>query len=252
MNSFKTIREARAHAKNNFKAKYILEIIPGKAGIDKYICTTHDLETVAQSLDRKPIVEIKSVVRQVADIEQERRDKEQAEQKKAFEKAKKKGKAFRVVEITGQYGNELLWAAWMDEAEKEKYEEWFKNKAMVSLSGAPRIKGINTQAVLKVIGERKPDGMFRGCSNQVWIITQAEWNEIIKHHAKAENIRLEKQAEIKKQTLADIRHKVENGFCFSCESYCYGDCGNYSNDPMVKAKRDHAQAIKEMYFASND
>ncbi|HDL19921.1 MAG TPA: hypothetical protein ENH40_06755 [Nitrospirae bacterium] len=28
------------------------------------------------------------------------------------------------------------------------------------------------------------------------------------------------------------------GYCYSCESYCYGDCGNYSTDPGVKYRRD--------------
>ncbi len=51
---------------------------------------------------------------------------------------------------------------------------------------------------------------------------------------------------------ADIKRKVETGYCFACESWCHGDCGHYSNDPMVKFRRDLVEAQKEANYGIND
>lgn len=50
----------------------------------------------------------------------------------------------------------------------------------------------------------------------------------------------------------DIRRKIANGYCFACESYCYGDCGYYSNDPTLKFKRDIKQAATEAQYGINE
>ena len=50
----------------------------------------------------------------------------------------------------------------------------------------------------------------------------------------------------------DIRRKVETGYCFNCGTWCHGDCGHYSNDPMVKFRRDLNQAQREANYGIND
>ncbi len=59
-----------------------------------------------------------------------------------------------------------------------------------------------------------------------------------------------KEAETAEQ--ADIQHKIETGFCFNCESWCHGDCGNYSNDPVIKYKRELESARKEQSYGIHD
>ena len=63
------------------------------------------------------------------------------------------------------------------------------------------------------------------------VIADSETNE---EYAKVKAYEVRKEAEkkqasenLEKAETADIQKKVENGFCFNCESYCYGDCGNY-------------------------
>jgi len=46
--------------------------------------------------------------------------------------------------------------------------------------------------------------------------------------------REKKQAEEEKVYIANL---IETGYCFNCESYCFGDCGHYSKDPMTRYKR---------------
>ena len=36
---------------------------------------------------------------------------------------------------------------------------------------------------------------------------------------------------------SEIQRKIKAGYCFSCNSYCHGDCGNYSNDPATMYRR---------------
>lgn len=50
----------------------------------------------------------------------------------------------------------------------------------------------------------------------------------------------------------DIRRKIETGYCFSCETWCNGDCGHYSNDPRVKFERDIKDAAREANYGIND
>lgn len=51
---------------------------------------------------------------------------------------------------------------------------------------------------------------------------------------------------------ADIKRKIETGYCFACESYCAGDCGHYSKNPLTKFRRDFAQANREANYGIND
>lgn len=55
-----------------------------------------------------------------------------------------------------------------------------------------------------------------------------------------------------KAEKADIQHKVDTGYCFHCGTWCDGDCGHYSNDPMVAFRRDMRQAQQEADYGIND
>ena len=160
------------------------------------------------------------------------------------------GNAFRVAEIAAQYDAELLWASRFSEEEKAQFADWFKDFGMGSLDG-PRIK-VEKAAIRQVVGDRPADGAFRGCENQAWIITEAEWNQII---ALSQEIEAEKEIAREKYEEAeavDLQRKIETGYCFSCESWCYGDCGNYQTSPAIKFRRDLDQTITEQNYGIND
>ena len=46
-----------------------------------------------------------------------------------------------------------------------------------------------------------------------------------------------RKAALEAAEKADIANKVATGYCFACNSYCHGDCGNYSNDPATMYRR---------------
>jgi len=50
----------------------------------------------------------------------------------------------------------------------------------------------------------------------------------------------------------EIQRKIKTGYCFSCESYCHGDCGHYSNDPAIMYRRKLAVAAREANFGINE
>lgn len=51
---------------------------------------------------------------------------------------------------------------------------------------------------------------------------------------------------------ADIKRKIDTGYCFSCDSWCDGDCGHYSNDPRVMYRRQFNEAAREANYGFND
>ena len=72
-------------------------------------------------------------------------------------------------------------------------------------------------------------------------------NEILETIIKARNFWAGK-SEREAAYQADIQHKIDTGYCFSCESWCDGDCGDYSNDPAIQFRRDLQQASREANY----
>ena len=50
----------------------------------------------------------------------------------------------------------------------------------------------------------------------------------------------------------NIRRKIETGYCFTCETWCHGDCGHYSNNPHVMYHRRFNDAAREANYGIND
>lgn len=53
-----------------------------------------------------------------------------------------------------------------------------------------------------------------------------------------------------KEHYVETPHGV--GYCYSCQSHCYGDCGNYSTNPGTKYKREFKEAIAEENYGIQD
>lgn len=164
-----------------------------------------------------------------------------------FDAARASGEAFRSAEIADQYGGELVWARRLREKEKAGYADWFKDVGMVSFSASPRIK-VNRGAIRRVVGSRKPNGQFYGCSNHAWAITEQEWEQIVTLSAEMSARKTQAREVFEAAEAADIQHKIDAGYCFHCESYCHGDCGHYSTNPMAKFRRALEESTKEQNY----
>lgn len=161
------------------------------------------------------------------------------------------GEAMRVAEMTEQHGAELQYARRLRGEERDRYVQSYRDYGLVSYSGDSPV-GVDAVAIRSVVGERAPDGAFPGCTNQAWIITAEEWDQIIDiskdiQRRREEAIRINREAEAE-----DIQRKIEHGYCFSCGSYCHGDCGHYSSDPAVQMRLDLRQMRAEADYGIAD
>lgn len=50
----------------------------------------------------------------------------------------------------------------------------------------------------------------------------------------------------------DIKYKIASGYCFSCGTYCHGDCGHYTSDPAAMYRRQAKEATREATYGIND
>lgn len=79
MNTFETIEKAREYAASKPDVTHIAEIEPGMDGINPYVCLKCSARVLELALDRKPIREIKRVVKEIADLQAEARAIKQAQ-----------------------------------------------------------------------------------------------------------------------------------------------------------------------------
>ncbi len=193
------------------------------------------------------IPEIEACIAHAQEEEKSKRDADKA----VFDAAVESGEAFRTAEIADQYDAELHWARRLREDEKAKYSDWFHDICMVGFAGSERIV-VEREAINQVVGDRRSDGQFNGCSNQAWIISEDEWIRIIALSAEIKQRKAQGRANFEAEEAADIKRKIETGYCFACESYCHGDCGHYSSDPSVKYRREFNQAVREANYGIND
>ena len=75
--------------------------------------------------------------------------------------------------------------------------------------------------------------------------------KIVAAHEKWEGAPARKAA-MEAEEKAHTAKLIANGFCFSCETYCHGDCGHYSSDPTIKHRRDFRQAQSEAGYGINE
>jgi len=245
-----TIKEARAHAAIKNVATSIIEIEPSSPEIGKYLCIKGRIEIFRSALNHMPIPEIKNVLRVVVDLEAEKKETEEQAAMKVLRADIEAGVAFRVVEIAPAYNSELKWARRLTDHEKTNYSELFKELGLSGYYNTPKIE-VEEKAVWLVIN-RKSDGEFLGCTNQAWTVNENEWNEIIRLSTeilKGEKITENKSDEAEQK---DIENKIATGFCFSCETWCNGDCGDYSNDPIIMQHMYFANTMKEQSYSIND
>jgi hypothetical protein len=168
-----------------------------------------------------------------------------ADEKAVFDAAVESGDAFRTAEIPEQYDAEVLWAR--KSKPGDGYAEW----VIFGFSGPPRVE-VEKEAIRKVVSGRKSCGQFPGCSNTAWKISADEWDQIIELSAAIRRHKDASKERFETEEAADVKRKIETGYCFYCESYCHGDCGHYSSDPVVKYRRDLNQAAREANYGIND
>lgn len=176
---------------------------------------------------------------------------DKAKAKAYFEAAQSSGEAYRTAEIPAQHDAELSWARRFTAEEKLNYAEWYRDRGLGGFSASPRRK-VAKSAVEAVVGNRASDGSFLGCENQAWIISEAEWDEIIRVSDEIDKQQAIARQQYEQAAAKDIADKIASGYCFSCQTWCHGDCGNYSNNPNTHSLRALHNGIKEQNYGIGD
>ena len=91
-------------------------------------------------------------------------------------------KTFLTVEYAASYGVTLQKARRFSDEEKATYADWFKEIGFVSLGNDIALDELNMSDIEAVLKRSitDNDGSFSGCNNQVFIITQDQWDALVK------------------------------------------------------------------------
>lgn len=173
--------------------------------------------------------EIMKILREKTKERQERKKQEELKEKEILEKDIETGKAFLVLQIPQQYDNEITYARRFTEEEKKNYADWFQDRGFVRYSASENIKIIN-EVAFDFAKNRKSDGSFCGCTNEVYIITAEESEQL---QQQENNIKIKKE-EKEKQERAAIdaifeKAKTENKKQI-LDTYVTGTCFNPNED----------------------
>lgn len=101
---------------------------------------------------------------------------------------------YRTLEIASGVYYSLQLARRFTAEEKTHYAEWYRDFGFVGLPGShidlDCITLCDDNDILAPITSRKPDGAFKGCSNDAYIISEAEWDALVSRNAarKAEQL----------------------------------------------------------------
>ena len=111
---------------------------------------------------------------------------------------------------------------------------------MVSLPDRDKVE-VKRTVTIREIATRKADGQFCGCDNQAYIITRDEWDKIVD----------EQRQIVPPKPLPEPEYGP--GYCYNCQSYCYGDCGNYApKQTAAHVLADNKTAMAEANFGIID
>lgn len=114
----------------------------------------------------------------------------------------------KVLEDTYAYGMTLYEARRFTEEEKKGYAEWFQEKGLVPTADGIRLQHIGKfeDPLVDKIRKRGYIGMFRGCSNQAYEITNEEWDELLEHDRQAAK---DKQIRELERTIDGYHYTIE-------------------------------------------
>lgn len=115
----------------------------------------------------------------------------------------------KVLEWAYSYGISLCEARWLTEEEKNHYSEFCRDTMMVAIDKS----FINLKYVTwNDIPKRDSDGQFNGCGNQVYILTDEEWDYYLalneKRKAEHEQRKQEKRISYLKDTIRRYERQI--------------------------------------------
>ena len=115
-------------------------------------------------------------------------------------KRRYKMEEYLVCEMNLVYGNQLKKARRLTEEEKTHYMPWFREN----------LEYLSLYQIREILGDRDSDGKFVSSSGDVYIVSQDEWNKMIKMNEEQGILKKKKDL---KEKIEDLQYTIER-----CES----------------------------------
>ena len=119
-------------------------------------------------------------------------------------------KEYLVCETNLVYGNQLAKARRLTEEEKTHYVPRFREIGFVRVGDSVSLEYLSLHQIREVLGKRESDGRFVSSSEDVYIVSQDEWDKMIKMN---EEQRILKRKKELKEKIEDLQRTINN-----CES----------------------------------
>ena len=124
------------------------------------------------------------------------------------------------------------------DADQSKYAEWCRGKIAKLITTMGQIKIKRSATAQAIIADKSRTTYMYGQESQLIVITEAEANQIM-----AECAATDKPVQVE---AAPEPEKHGPGYCYSCGTYCYGDCGHYEPKRTLKhVMADAQEAARE-------
>ena len=117
---------------------------------------------------------------------------------------------YLVCEMNLVYGNQLKKARRLTEEEKTHYMPWFREIGFVGIGDSVNLEYLSLYQIREILGDRDSDGKFVSSSGDVYIVSQDEWNKMIKMNEEQGILKKKKDL---KEKIEDLQYTIER-----CES----------------------------------
>lgn len=107
------------------------------------------------------------------------------------------------------YSPELNHARRLNEEEKTHYASWFRNIGFISIGESIELTHLDDLIVRNFLNREKSDGEFISTSGEVYIISQVEWDKLLKMEKLQEELLYRKERDEKIAELQDTISKCE-------------------------------------------
>lgn len=91
---------------------------------------------------------------------------------------------YLTVEYATSWGCTLQKAQHLTEADRQRYAADFRPLVMRPVSEEIELKHISWRELFSIVGQDQYEGVFPGCDNRVYAITQEQWDELISLNGK--------------------------------------------------------------------
>lgn len=125
-------------------------------------------------------------------------------------------KEYLVCEMNLVYGNQLAMARRLTEEEKTHYMPWFREIGFVGIGDSVNLEYLSLHQIREILGDRDSDGKFVSSSGDVYIVSQDEWNKMIKMN---EEQGISKKKKDLKEKIEDLQYTIER--CESAKKIIY-------------------------------